>query len=293
MEINNEEEVFRNKLNNLLSKQSLYTKIELTENEFSFWRTLFKSNLNVKADIYCINCKKETTFLLSNPNLSQELPKVGGWPVNSSTVDEKNIFQNKINKISGYHSLFFECLNAGSNKHKYVFTFFVEENTLNVKKVGQYPSLLDLQRSKSEKYKKLLGEDYSNFTKAIGLYASGVGIGSYVYLRRIFENLIIEEGNEIFPDDKKIEFNKTTMEKKIKLLKDVLPNSIFENKQVYAILSIGIHELSEEDCLEYFQTVKNAIEMILDYKLYKQDEEKKIKETRNELSRIKNIINID
>jgi hypothetical protein len=33
---------------------------------------------------------------------------------------------------------------------------------------------------------------YKKFTKGLGLAAHGVGIGSFVYLRRIFENLIEE-----------------------------------------------------------------------------------------------------
>ena len=34
------------------------------------------------------------------------------------------------------------------------------------------------------------------FTKAIGLAANGVGIGSFVYLRRIFENLVFQAFDE-------------------------------------------------------------------------------------------------
>ncbi len=40
---------------------------------------------------------------------------------------------------------------------------------------------------------------------------------------------------------------------------------------MYSILSKGIHELSEEECLQYFKLMKIGIELILDEQL----EEKK------------------
>jgi len=33
---------------------------------------------------------------------------------------------------------------------------------------------------------------------------------------------------------------------------------------LYSILSLGIHELEEDDCLSYFDTVRMGIEIILD-----------------------------
>lgn len=57
------------------------------------------------------------------------------------------------------------------------------------------------------------------------------------------------------------------MEEKITLLKDYLPEFLVENKKMYSILSVGIHSLSENDCLKYFETVKIGIELILDEKI--------------------------
>ena len=42
-------------------------------------------------------------------------------------------------------------------------------------------------------YKKELGDGYyKELKRAIGLYSSNVGIGSYVYLRRIVEKIILD-----------------------------------------------------------------------------------------------------
>ena len=54
------------------------------------------------------------------------------------------------------------------------------------------------------------------------------------------------------------------MNERVKLLKDHLPKFLVENNETYSILSKGLHELSEENCLEYFLTMKDSIRLILD-----------------------------
>lgn len=64
---------------------------------------------------------------------------------------------------------------------------------LIMEKVGQSPSMADLQMFDVEKYKTVLSkEHFRDFKIALGLHASGVGCGSFVYLTRIFEGLVIE-----------------------------------------------------------------------------------------------------
>ncbi len=60
-----------------------------------------------------------------------------------------------------------------------------------IQKVGQFPSLADIANDESKAYSSVLkGTDARELHTAIGLAAHGVGIGSYVYLRRVFEHLI-------------------------------------------------------------------------------------------------------
>src|SRR5690606_1920928 len=76
-----------------------------------------------------------------------------------------------------------------------IFRFYVlrGSNSQSLMKTVQYPSVADLHISEIKKYNKLLpNERLKEFTRAIGLAANGVGIGSFVYLRRIFEHLISE-----------------------------------------------------------------------------------------------------
>lgn len=53
------------------------------------------------------------------------------------------------------------------------------------------------------------------------------------------------------------------VEKKIKLLADYLPKSLTDNKGAYGIISKGIHELSEEECMQYFPVLEYLIKMCL------------------------------
>lgn len=165
-----------------------------------------------------------------------------------------------------------------------LFEFLIkwDPKKISLTKIGQFPSVADFHLDQVKQYDKLLNkEKLREFTKAIGLAAAGVGIGSFVYLRRIFEDLINEAYDEY---NKKhgdiIDFNKKRMAEKIDSLRDFLPEFLVENKELYGILSKGIHELEEKDCLAHFDAVKVGIEMILDEKLEQLNKKKKAEAAR-------------
>jgi hypothetical protein len=156
-----------------------------------------------------------------------------------------------------------------------------------LQKIGQYVSIADLHISQIKKYDSVLTrEQLKEFTRAIGLAANGVGIGSFVYLRRIFETLILEAHkkasiNTSWNDDA---FKNARVVERIELLKDYLPNFVVENKSLYGILSKGIHSLTEDECLQHYETVKIGIELILDEKVEEQHRLKKIEEAKKKIS---------
>ena len=75
--------------------------------------------------------------------------------------------------------------------HTIIFDLITTDN--KIIKVGQYPSVADMTIPEIKKYRKVLGSEYRDYAKAIGLFANGIGIGSFVYLRRIIENLIYKK----------------------------------------------------------------------------------------------------
>jgi len=107
----------------------------------------------------------------------------------------------------------------------------------------------DIAYADIEKYRSILGKQYfSELHRAGGLASHGIGIGAFVYLRRIFERLIFQHREEYDPGGTQIpNFATLRMDEKIEKLRSVLPAAVVRNKAAYAILSKGLHELSEDD----------------------------------------------
>lgn len=201
------------------------------------------------VDAYSARNETETTYTISRSDVSVWATQETSW------------------KQVGFYFLTLVCKRKAND----ILRFFVYKDNNIVLKVGQYPSLADLQFSQiGKKYDKVLPkEDLKNLKKAIGLVSHGAGAGSFVYLRRIFENLIFETFKDNITNLKTSEadFKKQRMEEKVETLKTFLPSHLVEMKSIYGILSKGVHELSEEDCLKYFAPLKLSIELILDQKI--------------------------
>jgi hypothetical protein len=165
-----------------------------------------------------------------------------------------------------------------------------------IMKIGQYPSLAEFHVSDYKKYRSLLpDEKLKELVKGCRLSASGVGIGSFVYLRRIFEYLIFdafEAGRQDNADFQMEAFKNLRMVEKIDLVQDYLPPLLVEHRSVYGILSSGLHELSEDFCNEHFPILRTGIELILNQKLHtlqrSQKEEKFKKDVGQLVKAVKN-----
>lgn len=172
-----------------------------------------------------------------------------------------------------------------------IFIYFIHYNRKDniFMKIGQYPSIADIHISQIREYDKVLSkEKLKEFTKAIGLAANGVGIGSFVYLRRIFEDLIEEahlKAKNISGWDEN-KYEKSRIKERIELLQNHLPSFLYENRDLYNILSIGVHSLNENDCLLYFDTVKAGIELILDEKLEAFIKEEKYNKAKSKIQKL-------
>ena len=224
-------------------------------------------------DAYCIWCGKEGVFR-AHDYLSDNV-SIPRWTT----------------RHNGLITIEYQC--TRNNSHVYHAYYFKSGNFFT--KVGQFPSVADFQIPQAEKYRKILDdEQYRELTKGIGLSAHGVGIGSFVYLRRVFENLIEEahikaqEGIGDFSEDG---YLKARMDEKIKMVKDYLPEFLVENRNLYAILSKGIHELGEDECLQYFETVKIGIEQILDEKIIQKEKAEKAIKAREAIQKVHGKIN--
>lgn len=254
--------------NDFFIKVPLYEIFNVDE---SNWETIVDIEYFERTiDTYCVECQKHSTF-------KEHITKYR-YRQDKSNFNLENATSNRIFAVPFY------C--TRNTDHEIYFSFRVYNST--IQKIGQHPSIADLSRAEIGKYSKILGEKYKEFSKAVGLISHGIGIGSFVYLRRIFENLIEEAHQEAIKIDSWDEenYNRSRMDEKIALLKDYLPDFLLKNRMIYSILSKGIHQLSEDECLKYFDTVKLGIELILDEKLEKLNREAKIKEAEKLLSEI-------
>ena len=196
----------------------------------------------LRYDNYCVDCDDDSIFV-KKASVSQLYPET-----------------------SGRFGVVMRCLRDAA--HEYVF--YLELQSAFIRKIGQFPSLADLHTADVKQYRKLLGPTrYGEFTRGIGLAAHGIGIGSFVYLRRVFEGLVEEahKAAALGADFDEQSFQKSRMDERILRLKDHLPAFLVEHRGLYGILSSGVHELSEEECLLHFDAVRSGIQVILDEKL--------------------------
>jgi len=263
----------KDKINNFLVGTGLYKYIPFSDdecNELATLLCLFMGNMSYgghvfyKFDAYCPLCKKETVFSL------RAADGAGSYTDISQLRDIKRL-------------VIASCARVDSH----TITFWLQTSHDGVTKIGQIPPVKEIISSNISRYKKLLGSDLIELQTAIHLHSHGVGIGSFVYLRRIFENLISatyeENKSDIVDADK---FLDKRMVEKIKVLELFLPPFITSNCSIYRILSTGIHELDEDECSAFFPVLKESIEMILEQKIKLKEE----KEKENLLSKAINSI---
>ncbi|MHB8651629.1 MAG: hypothetical protein ACYC8S_00625 [Minisyncoccota bacterium] len=191
---------------------------------------------------------------------------------------------------NGYSALSLVCKRKGNTLESFIY-----KTDETITKVGQFLSLADLQYAEiGKRYDKVLsGQDLHDLKKAIGLMAHGAGAGSLVYLRRIFENIIWDtygkhKGILGISDE---EFRKKRMDEKVDCLKGYLPSQLVEMKGIYGILSKGVHELSEEECLAYFPALKLSIILILDQRIEEDVKSKRDADTKKAVADIAKQIN--
>lgn len=190
---------------------------------------------------------------------------------------------------------FFRCI-SGENHNIYTseFSFFyVTYICSNCQKVEKIFSLAakvnDSGKGQGECYKfgelptygppvasklmKLIGPDRDEFLKGRRCENQGLGVGSFIYYRRVVENQknrilgeIIKVANKIGTSKSNIEIlekaiEETQFTKALDMAKNAIPESLLINghspiKLLHSALSEGVHALSDEECLEMASSVR-------------------------------------
>ncbi len=226
-------------------------------------------------DAFCLECEKEGVFRAVGGEGTEAA--ISAWDWNSMVTNANTI---------RHFSRQFIC--ARDSEHRFRSYFRLDGDKLI--KIGQYPSVADFQSPGLQKYKSVLGKDrHRELVRAVGLAAHGVGIGSFVYLRRVFESLIEDAHRGALTsisgfDDE--EYQHSRVEEKILMLKVLLPPFLVENRAIYSILSVGVHSLTEEECLEHYGPMRVGIELILDQRLEQEKRQEKETEAKKAIAKI-------
>lgn len=264
-----------------LQTAGLYDSKEICEDNIADLIELLKGNVKISA--YCKECKQERVFSMKPIEYYFETGPEGNEKISCASLGEEiESLQNMIfsTKARQENSSFgewkwinwqiadttrlmkLEYICSMNEEHHLDYIVLATDNSMM--KIGQYPSIADMTFPELDAYKHVISkEDRKELGTAMGLFASGVGAGSYVYLRRILERLVYQAKKAAADAIDNEMFEQARVSEKIKMLEGYLPDILVKNTTIYGILSKGIHELSEEECRKYFPVVKECIYQIL------------------------------
>ena len=190
---------------------------------------------------------------------------------------------------------FFRCIDGWTNRPflsqdavKHLYIRYQCDNCKNTKKVYSLAAIITTIPSgmcfKFGEYPpygapvpprliKLIGPDREIFLKGRRCENQGLGIGAFAYYRRVVENQknrileeIIKVSKKIGASQDKIDtlsdaIEETQFSTALNMAKDAIPESLLIDghspmRLLHRSLSRGVHELSDEECLELASTVR-------------------------------------
>lgn len=201
----------------------------------------------------------------------------------SSSCNGKRFFKCENNNnswtlYSEWDSLFLDYKCKNCEEYDKTFAILIKEsekfeNHCYVVKLGEWPTYGPRTPARVI---KMIGPDRGLYLKGRQSEIAGLGIGAFSYYRRLVENQkgrlienIIKVANITEYDKELIAIlEKAKIEdqfsKSIELIKDNIPSELFINKNnplslLHKALSVGIHTLSDEECLEYAESIRTVL----------------------------------
>lgn len=189
---------------------------------------------------------------------------------------------------------FFRCVSGAgktlSTSYQYLYLSYRCSNCQNHIKTFSLAAKVDVEEEPTgELYKfgelptygpptptrliKLIGPDRDTFLKGRRCENQGLGIGSFIYYRRVVENqknrilseIVKVSENIEAPEDKvktlKEAIDETQFSKALNMAKDAIPESLLINGHspislLHSALSEGVHALSDEECLSLASSIR-------------------------------------
>ena len=209
----------------------------------------------VNINLFCEECNSNQTF-----NMEYDYSDISSF----------------FNDDSGGQVVILRYLCAHCNYYRRIFVIRIDKSRKYILKVGQYPPW-DI--SVEKKYKKYLGKYEKYYINGKICESQGYGIGANAYYRRVIEGIIddlLDMILQLMNKDEKQEYkialietkNSKNAQEKIALVKDLLPKSLLPEqfnplKTLHGVLSEGIHEKDDEECLKDAEIIREIITYLI------------------------------
>ena len=246
-----------------LEEYPLYKKFITTD--FYYWTTL-RDLPKPAIHMYCWKCDSDQTF-----NMANEYWEVD-YPVDSSIVGKTLRTRYVCSACRDSARLFFIQFGSEKIEAKNKDGKDVENTVVSMMKVGQNPAW-SIEMDKE--LEKMLGEHAEYYKRGLICESQSYGIGAYAYFRRITEDVIdelLESILDLVEEDEKEQYKEKLeqvkiekiAENKINLVKDLLPKSLQVDgmnplKKLYGVLSQGIHDETDEECMEKAEAIRGIL----------------------------------
>ncbi|CAG0966078.1 hypothetical protein MTYP_00998 [Methylophilaceae bacterium] len=263
-----------------LLKLPLYEKIDIgSENQkVAESILLFEKTF----DAYCPFCRLDSTFKTHVPedvmkkykqySALMPLSNPGDVSKNFSIWDTRNIQKSA------------QCTR---DPHELRYFFTIDDSSLI--KIGQHPPLAEHALAETTELSQALSRTQLNeLNTAIKLASHGVGVGSYVYLRRVFESLINQAHQTASLNQgwNEGQYNALSMKDRIQLLSPHLPEFVVQTPQLYGLFGKALHELTDDECLANFDVLKNGIFAIAEERLIQLSRLKRMDEVKKAIAKL-------
>lgn len=220
-------------------------------------------HFDIQLELYCEKCNK------SRPYKNTVYRNSGGGATGSSGT----MANLPSNPSSGIRYYTFYCTSCNSN---YDYWVYFDVAKARIRKLGQNPPW---ETSIDQDIKHFLKENIEFYKKGLICESQGYGIASFAYYRRVLENVINEILNliisietinqqEDIAEGIRNVLNKRNTEDKLLVVKEITPSFLSPGgtnpfKILYSILSEGIHNDSEEQCIEYAENIRTCLTFII------------------------------
>lgn len=172
-----------------------------------------------------------------------------------------------------YVYITYRCSNCQKNEKTFSLAAKLDEEEEATGELYKFGELPPFGPPTPPKLIKLIGPDRDDFLKGRRCENQGLGVGAFIYYRRVVENQknrilseIIKVSEKLSAPKEKIEvlrqaINETQFSKALDMTKDALPESLLINghspiQLLHSALSEGVHALSDDQCLELAGSIR-------------------------------------